>query len=227
MAFQPILDLHKAVPFAYEALVRGPAGEGAASVLAQVTDQNRYRFDQACRVKAIELAASLGLHRLDGCHLSINFLPNAIYRPETCIRSTLEACNRFGFPSDRLMFEVTEGERVSDGEHLKGIFRDYRQRGFLTAIDDFGAGYAGLNLLTMFQPQVIKLDMDLIRDIDSHPPREAIVAGVVLTANRLGIQLIAEGVETQAERDSLLAMGIHLQQGYFYARPEIGRLPLA
>lgn len=227
MAFQPILDLRTGRPFAYEALVRGPAGEGAASVLAQVTDQNRYRFDQSCRVKAIEQAAALGLHRLEGCHLSINFLPNAIYRPETCIRSTLEACSRFDFPSDRLMFEVTEGERVSDGDHLKGIFRDYRQRGFLTAIDDFGAGYAGLNLLTMFQPQVIKLDMELIRDIDRHPAREAIVAGVVLTAGRLGIELIGEGVETEAERDCLLQLGIHFQQGYLFARPAIGALPLA
>ncbi len=227
MAFQPIVDIDTGRPWAYEALVRGLNGEGAMQVLANVTDQNRYRFDQACRVKAIELAARLKLHTLNNCRLSINFLPNAVYRPETCIRSTLEACAEYQFPSDRLMFEVTEGEPVRDARHLIVIFNDYRKRGFVTAIDDFGAGYAGLNLLTMFQPQVIKLDMELIRDINTHPPREAIVAGIILTAERLGITLIAEGVETAAERDQLRAMGIHLQQGYLFARPQVEALPLS
>lgn len=227
MAFQPILDLDTMRPFAYEALVRGVNGEGAGHILSQVNDQNRYRFDQACRVKAIELAAGLGLEKLPDCRLSINFLPNAIYRPETCIRSTLEACTQFGFASERLMFEVTEGERVDDSNHLIAIFKDYRKRGFLTAIDDFGAGYAGLNLLAQFQPHVLKLDMELTRGIDASPARQAIVGGIALTAGRLGITLIAEGVETAAERDALQGFGVRYQQGYLFAKPVVEMLPLA
>lgn len=227
MAFQPILDLDSGRPFAYEALVRGTNGEGAGTILSQVTDDNRYQFDQACRVKAIELAAGLGLHRLEDCRLSINFLPNAIYRPETCIRSTLSACSKFDFPSQRLMFEVTEGERVDDAAHLIRIFKDYRRRGFLTAIDDFGAGYAGLNLLAAFQPQVLKLDMELTRNIDTEPVRQAIVAGIALVAGRLDITLVAEGVESEGERDTLYALGVRYQQGYLFARPIIGALALA
>ena len=103
MAFQPIMNLETDSPFAYEALVRGLNGEGAAEILAKVNDDNRYLFDQACRTKAIELAANFRLHHIPGCHLSINFLPNAVYRPETCIRSTLTACSTFGFPSGLLM----------------------------------------------------------------------------------------------------------------------------
>ncbi|KIF82123.1 EAL domain-containing protein [Noviherbaspirillum autotrophicum] len=227
MAFQPILDLDTMRPFAYEALVRGINGEGAGNILAKVNDENRYRFDQACRVKAIELAAGLGLQKLDQCRLSINFLPNAIYRPEACIRSTLEACERFGFPSDRLMFEVTEGERVDDSDHLIGIFNDYRKRGFLTAIDDFGAGYAGLNLLAQFQPHVLKIDMELTRNIHASPVRQAIVGGIALTAGQLGITLVAEGVETEGERDTLYGFGIRYQQGYLFAKPMTGTLALA
>src|SRR6478609_2628443 len=84
MAFQPIVDTISGRPFAYEALVRGPNGEGAATVLSQVTDQTRYAFDQACRVKAIEAAMAAGL--MDGdARLSINFLPNAVYSPLACI----------------------------------------------------------------------------------------------------------------------------------------------
>ena len=78
MAFQPIVDLTSRTVFAYEALVRGPGEESAASILALVNDQNRYRFDQACRVRAIELASRLRLHDIPDCKLSINFLPNAV-----------------------------------------------------------------------------------------------------------------------------------------------------
>jgi EAL domain-containing protein (putative c-di-GMP-specific phosphodiesterase class I) len=225
MAFQPIVDLELKRAYAFEALVRGTAGESAKTILSKVNDENRYRFDQACRVKAIELASALGLPDYADCKLSINFLPGAIYRPETCIRATLEACKYFDFPADRLMFEVTEGERIVDTNHLIGIFKEYRRQGFTTAIDDFGSGYSGLNLLATFQPQILKLDMELTRHIDQDPVRQAIVAGVLLTAYRLNITIIAEGIETVAEQNILQAMGVRYFQGYLYAKPEIGCLP--
>ncbi len=93
-AFQPIIDLHSRQIFAHEALVRGVGGEPAPTVLSQVTEQNRFRFDQAGRVKAIKTASRLGMQS----KLSINFMPNAIYRPELCIRSTLEATRAHDFP---------------------------------------------------------------------------------------------------------------------------------
>ncbi|MHA6195362.1 EAL domain-containing protein [Pseudomonas wadenswilerensis] len=226
MAFQPILHVPSGKPYAYEALVRGVNGEGAADILAKVTPDNLYRFDQACRVKAIEQAAALGLGRTRDCKLSINFLPNAVYRPSTCIRATLEATRTFGFPANRLIFEVTEGEQVQDTEHLKAIFKEYDRQGFTTAIDDFGSGYSGLNLLAEFQPDVLKLDMALTRGICKDPVRQAIVAGIVLVAQRLGITLIAEGIETEAECEALTELGIELMQGYLFARPQINALPL-
>ncbi|MGN8342747.1 EAL domain-containing protein [Pseudomonas sp. SMV71] len=224
MAFQPIFNVRTGATFAYEALVRGLNGESAGYILGLVNDSNRYRFDQACRVKAIEEAARLGILEIADCLLSINFLPKAVYRAETCIRATLEAARMANFPPERLMFEVTEGERVDDPEHLKSIFVEYDRQGFTTAIDDFGSGYSGLNLLAMFQPQVLKIDMALTRSIDQDPVKQAIVEGIVLVAQRLGIQVIAEGIETREESAALLALGIELMQGYLYARPEIGRL---
>ena len=95
-AFQPIVDLRDGSIYAHEALIRGPNGESAGSVLAQVNDHNRYRFDQACRVKAIKDAVRLGLADLAQTRLSINFLPNAVYRPEACIRTTLAAARSQG-----------------------------------------------------------------------------------------------------------------------------------
>ena len=226
MAFQPILDVRTGQPWAYEALVRGINGESAFSILSQVNDGNRYRFDQACRVKAIELATHWGLLDMPDCLLSINFLPKAVYRAETCIRATLEAAREYGFPLNRLMFEVTEGERVDDPAHLQSIFTEYEKQGFTTAIDDFGSGYSGLNMLATFQPNVLKIDMALTRALDQDAVRQAIVAGIVLVAGKLNITIVAEGVETVGESTALQALGIDLQQGYLFARPAIGELPL-
>lgn len=214
-AYQPIVDLGTRTVWAHEALVRGPAGEPAATVLSMLDESNRYRFDQACRVKAIKGAAQLGL----GPRLSINFLPNAIYKPEVCIRTTLEAARTNGFAIQRIVFEATEGEAVSDGRWLAEILREYKRTGFLTAIDDFGAGYAGLNLLADFQPDIIKLDMALVRGVESSRARQAIARGVLRMCEELGITVLAEGVETPGERDYFLHEGVTLMQGYLFSRP--------
>jgi EAL domain-containing protein (putative c-di-GMP-specific phosphodiesterase class I) len=214
-AYQPIVDLSLRAIVAHEALVRGPNGESAFSVLSQVNDSNRYSFDQACRVKAIRGAAELDMMEL----LSINFLPNAVYRPEACIRSTFAAAKEHRFPIEQIIFEVTESEQVMNRPHLVNIFREYRRYGFHTAIDDFGAGYAGLNLLSEFQPDIIKIDMELVRGIDQSAPRQAIVAGIVSICQALDIKVLAEGIETPAERDSLHAAGITLMQGYLFSKP--------
>lgn len=225
MAFQPILDLKTGLPYAYEALVRGLQGESAASILSKVNDKNRYQFDQACRVKAVELASRLGLQNLPGCKLSINFLPNAVYQPAACIQATLMAARRSNFPLERLMFEVTENEQLVEPEHLVGIFEEYQRHGFTTAIDDFGAGFAGLNLLVRFQPHVIKLDMELTRNIHKSPVQQAIVGGLLHTARALDIVMIAEGIETVEERDYLQSLGVRYMQGYLFARPQVEALP--
>jgi EAL domain-containing protein (putative c-di-GMP-specific phosphodiesterase class I) len=99
------------------------------------------------------------------------------------------------------------------------ILREYREFGFKTAIDDFGAGYSGLNLLADFQPDLIKLDMALIRDIHRDRVRQAIVRGVVGMCAELGVEVIAEGIEHPEERDFLADCGIYLMQGFWFAKP--------
>ncbi len=220
MAFQPIVQASGV--FAYEALVRGPAGESAGTVLSQVNEKNRYAFDQACRVKAIELTARLsaGVPR----RVSINFMPGAVYRPETCIRKTLETAARVSVALSDIIFEVTEGERVTDRKHLISIFREYRRHGLQTAIDDFGAGFAGLDLLSDFQPDILKLDMAIVRGIENRPASRAIVRAVVSLCRELGIRLVAEGVETRTEFTVLEDLGVELFQGYLFAKPTLEAL---
>lgn len=223
MAFQPIVDVSQDRIWGYEALVRGPNGESAYSVLSQLTEDQLYRFDQAARVMAIETAGKL--FDDPSARLSINFMPNAVYEPRACIQKSLEAARRANFPSQNLMFEFTENERMNDPAHVENIVATYKRLGFLTALDDFGAGYAGLNLLARLQPDLIKIDMELLRDIHLSASRQVIVSGLASIARQLGITVLAEGVESEAELTVLRAAGITLFQGYYFAKPALMSLP--
>jgi EAL domain-containing protein (putative c-di-GMP-specific phosphodiesterase class I) len=220
MAFQPVVDVEAKSIYGYEALVRGPNGEGAGQVLAGVTEANRYAFDQACRVKAISTAAKLGLRQ----RLNINFLPSAVYHPEACLKLTLAVAEEHRFPRDLITFEFTEDEQIIDRDHLKAIIKAYRQHNFMTALDDFGAGFAGLALLADFQPTYIKIDRCLVSGIDQNLPRQAIICGLMRTASMLGMFVVAEGVERVEEVEFLRGQGVRLFQGFLYAKPAIERL---
>lgn len=225
MAFQPIVDVETGQAWAYEALVRGADGRGAAEVLASVNSENRYAFDQQCRVAAITQAVEAGIAGTDA-RLSINFLPNAVYSPLACIQLTLKTAAAVGFPTDRLIFEFTENEEMADTAHVANIIETYRRMGFATALDDFGAGHAGLSLLARLQTDIIKLDMELVRGIDTSLPRRMIVEGLVAMFTRMGITAVAEGIETIAEYEVLRGMGIRYMQGYLLARPGFKSLPI-
>jgi EAL domain-containing protein (putative c-di-GMP-specific phosphodiesterase class I) len=222
MAFQPIVNVHTKEIFGYEALVRGLNNEPAYSIISRVSDDNRYIFDQLCRVKAIALASSLGIKSM----LSINFLPNAVYIPERCIQSTLKAAREYDFPADKIMFEFTEVEKIEDSTHVKRVVEYYKSIGFKTAIDDFGAGYAGLNLLADFQTHIAKLDMGLIRNIHQDSARQSIVKHTLNMLRELNICPLAEGIETEGEFVWLRDAGVELMQGYLFARPSFESLPI-
>ncbi|WP_372857462.1 EAL domain-containing protein [Pseudoalteromonas sp.] len=221
MAFQPIISCQSNTIFGYEALVRGLNNESAFSIISQVNDDNRYTFDQLCRIKAIALASKLGINTM----LSINFLPNAIYKPERCIRTTLEAAKKYNFPTTNIMFEFTEVEKIEDSSHVERVVNYYQELGFKTATDDFGSGYSGLNLLADFQTDIIKLDMALIRDIDKDTKRQTIVRNCLNMFKELNIMALAEGIETVEEYHWLKNAGIELMQGYLFAKPGFECLP--
>lgn len=212
-AFQPIVDLHKKSIYAHEALVRGCNGSGADTVLNRI--QSSYQFDQECRAKALKSAFEANLDGL----LSINFMPNAVYNPKLSTRTTLAYCRQYNIAPEKVIFEFNEQELVEDPAHIVSIGQEYKKMGFKTALDDFGSGYAGLNFIATFQPDIIKIDMHLVRDIDKSRSRQAIIKSVVSMCQELGITIIAEGIETTAERDVLSNYGIHLFQGYLFGKP--------
>ncbi|GAB2175306.1 EAL domain-containing protein [Dongia sp. agr-C8] len=227
MAFQPVVDVERRAIDAYEALVRGPNGEGAGAVLAQLTPENRYAFDQACRVKAIELATALGFGGLGAgaARLNINFLPNAVYEPAACIRLTLEAARRTGFPLDRLTFEIVEQEELSQEPHLKRIIEEYKRHGFKVALDDFATGYSGLARLAALRPDIVKLDRVMVQDVHQDRVRLAIVAAVAALCREIDVKLVLEGVETAEEVAALRSVGGRYMQGFYFAKPAFEALP--
>ena len=221
MAFQPIVDVLNNNIYAYEALVRGTAGQSAAYVFEHVNNTNLYSFDQQCRTTAIALASKLGMES----KLSINFMPNAVYEPSRCIRSTLAAAEQYQFPLEKLIFEFSEIEPVRDSHHIKKIVDYYCDTGFTVALDDFGAGYSGLKLLAEVDVDMIKIDRSLIANIDSDKRKRTLLKGIIFSANELNISVLAEGVEREEEFKTLYKLGISLFQGYWFAKPAFESLP--
>lgn len=224
MAFQPIVDVQAKRVHAYEALTRGPHGEPVGSVLEKTLHSNRYAFDQRCRERAIQVSSRLGIVAT-GADLSINFFPNAVYEPAQCLQRTFNAASAAGFPLKRLIFEITEVEKVHSQEHLRNIMLEYKKHGLRVAIDDFGAGHSGLSLLSVFQPDLIKIDRALIQNLHERPTSRSIVRSIVQVCKELGITVIAEGIEMEQEMQVLCDMGISRMQGFFFARPAFEALP--
>lgn len=222
-AFQPILHVNSGTVISFEALVRGSSNESAAQVFDQVDYEQRYAFDELLRLKAIPLAAELGI----GCNLNLNLLPGSLELSDRAIVSTLAMAEQCGLRPEQITLEITEGEIISDYARFAHTINLHRGVGLKFAIDDFGSGYSGLNLLAEFQPDSIKLDMALIRNIDTRGPRQAIVRGIIRTCTDLGIDIVAEGVENLREYQWCHDEGLEIYQGFLFAKPGFEHLPPA
>lgn len=218
--FQPILNVSDLSLYAHEALIRGQRADGSIIPPNILFGQAReaellFNLDRASRETVL---ASASQHQYFG-RLFINFLPSAIYNPENCLSTTVALAKKYGFDFKNLTFEVVETERISNTEHLRHILDYYRAKGFNTALDDVGSGYSSLNLLASLSPNVIKIDRELITNIDQDPLKQAIVGGIMSMAVQSNITTLAEGVETAQEYHYIKKIGVELVQGFYFARP--------
>ncbi len=219
-AFQPIVNASIGKVISYEALVRGINDTPASDIFQKIDEKDKYIFDELLRIKAVELAAAAGLQ----CSLNLNFLPQSLENSNDTISKTLKAAEQHGINPDRIVIELTETEIIRDIALFAQKMSLYRSTGVTVSIDDFGAGYSGLNLLAQFLPDQIKIDMSLIRHIHLNGPRQAIVRGVIRTCLDLGIDILAEGVETEDEYSWCFNEGIDIFQGYFFGKPLFEKL---
>jgi blue light- and temperature-responsive anti-repressor len=223
-AYQPIVDVKKGEIVSFEALVRGINNEPAYAVLNGLSPDQIARFEKEGRLKAIALAVKLGLP----CHINLNMMPNTIAGDDgSPLDDTVAAGVLQGLRPEQLILEMTENDIIQNFARFEQRVAQCRAIGVKFAIDDFGAGYSGLNLLAEFQPDILKLDMALIRNIHSRGPRQAIVRGILRTSEDLGIDVLAEGVETMGEYEWLYGEGIVLFQGYLFSRPSFEALSTA
>lgn len=224
--FQPIVRCDETLGagqapsiFAYECLLRGEHNGHSVSPLAMLDIARAadlvFQLDLAARRCAI-LGAG---HNKITQKVFINFSPNSIYDPWHCLRSTVNTVDEVGLRRDQVVFEITEVERLPETKHLKRLVQFYREEGFEVALDDMGSGYSSLNVLVALRPDYVKLDMELIRDVDRDPGK-AIVAGKLLeTVRELGLSTVAEGIERPEELSWVADRGANFAQGYLFARP--------
>ncbi len=222
-AFQPIVNARTQQVTAYEALVRGPNNESADAILSSIKPADLATFDEECRKAALSIARRLEIN----CDLNLNLLPQGFRADRDCLASTLDTAIEEGFDPERLVLEVTETEVLGNQDRFTELVGIYRGLGMRTAIDDFGSGYSALNVLAEFHPDQIKLDKQLIRGIQQRGPQQAIVRAILQICRDLGIQFIAEGIESEAEYQWLLDEGVELFQGYLFAHPAFESLPVA
>ena len=218
IAYQPMIWLSTGKVYAYEALLRGDNGVDGADFIYGAPINVRDRLDQQARNRAIEVGCQLGLFKA-GAKLAVNCLPNVFGHSQLCIEPTLAAADTFGLSHDQLIFEVTEHEEIADKGLLSQTMQRYADSLFASSIDDFGAGYAGISLLLSFQPNILKLDKNLVRGLPGDRVRNAIIKGLLSICRELNILSAAEGIETKEEFDRLAELGVDLAQGYHVGRP--------
>ncbi|MEO7034693.1 MAG: EAL domain-containing protein [Polyangiaceae bacterium] len=212
-AYQPIVRARDGSLYGYEALLRSDEPSlphpgailDAAERLGRLPDLGR----------AVRAAAASHMHKAPPDALlfvnlhSRDLLDDTLFSDDAPLSAI----------ASRVVLEITERASLDDVADARARMAMLRARGFRIAVDDLGAGYAGLTSFVTLEPEVVKLDMSLIRDIDQHATKRKLVSSVTALCHELGLLVVAEGVETRAELDGVLACGCDLIQGYFVAKP--------
>jgi EAL domain-containing protein (putative c-di-GMP-specific phosphodiesterase class I)/GGDEF domain-containing protein/CBS domain-containing protein len=217
--FQPIISLKDGGLLGYEALSRGPANS-VFNNPEKLFDFARlygrlWELEFLCRIKALE---NMSRNNPSFC-IFLNVDPHIIDDEKFKKGFTKDFLREFNINPENVVFEITEKNSVVDIRSFKKIIDNYKDQGYRIAIDDTGSGYSGLKLITEIHPHFIKLDMNLIRDIDKDGLKYALIKTFYDFCLVTDIKLIAEGIETENELNSLIEIGIHYGQGYYIQRP--------
>lgn len=217
--YQPIVSLVDGDIVGYEALSRGPKSSSLESPmkLFEVAEKfNRlWELELLCRLRALENGIDLPKGKL----LFMNVNPNIINDKKFKKGTTKDYISKFGLSPTEIIFEITEKKAVNNYKAFRNTIENYISQGYKIAIDDMGAGYSGLRMLAETQPQYIKIDMDLIRNIDKDIIKQELIRTFYAFSEITSMKLIAEGIETVDELNTLIDIGVHYGQGYFLQRP--------
>lgn len=217
--FQPIIALDSRRILGYEALIRGPENsplhtpDQLFSVARRTKQLAALEF--ACRAASCEKFVALNLSG----KLFLNMTPLSFTDSQYRDGVTREILQRVGLSPERVVFELTESQPLDQFDLLRAASEHFQRQGFAVALDDLGAGYAGLRVWSELCPDYVKIDRHFISGIDKDPVKREFVRAMLDIANRMGNKAIAEGIETEDELNILISMGIESVQGYFLAKP--------
>lgn len=221
-AFQPILNPLTECVSSFEALIRSTSGGAPSECFKNLSPEDLYHIDLESKQYAFELASQMSLGK---CNISINLLPMSLVRIPNAVNRLLTYITNFGLVPQQVIVEITEEETITNFEDFQIALKELRSAGISVAIDDFGAGFAGLTLLSRFQPEKLKIDRQIIESIHTDGPKQAIVKAIIECAHSLGITIVAEGVETVEEWCWLESVGVDLFQGFLFAKPYLNGTP--
>jgi len=220
--YQPIVDMEQGTIMGYEALTRGPADSPLEGPDALFTTCQQARLqselDRLCRCNAVRNAR--GIDR--GKKLFVNSLPESLGAPGFADGGFREALSEAALEPRHLVLEITERTSIDDFEAFGRGLEPLRRQGFLLAIDDVGTGYSSLQTLTEVQPEFIKVDLSLVKNIHRSLIKQELVHSLLQVGGRIGAQVIAEGIESEEEARTLRRCGVRYGQGYWFARPGPG-----
>jgi len=225
--FQPIVSLLDGKIFGYEALSRGPQGsllEKPDALFPAAEQFNKvWELEFLCRSKAFARANGLPKDKM----LFINVDPKIMKDPRFQKGVTLDMLAHYKIDVSNIIFEITEKNSIEDYKSFRKVLDNYTSQGYKIAIDDMGSGYSGLKLIAETRPQFIKIDMDLVRDIDKDALKQALMTAFYEFSVVTNMKIIAEGIETIDELNTLINIGIPYGQGYLLQRPAAQFLELS
>lgn len=217
--FQPIVSLRNGELLGYEALSRGPQKsffENPEKLFDYARAIGRlWELEFLCRLKALENVSRSNISEL----IFLNVDPHIINDENFRKGFTKDFLNRYSINPENIVFEITEKSAAVNIESFNKLISNYKDQGYKIAIDDAGSGYSGLKLITDIHPHFIKLDMNLIRDIDKDGLKYALIKTFYEFCLVTDIKLIAEGIETENELNALIDIGIDYGQGYYIQKP--------
>ena len=218
--YQPIISLKNGKIFGYEALTRisDETVELSIEHMFILADKMNmlWELETLCRKKALKNAKNINPEK----KLFLNVNPNVIHDKKFKNGFTKNRLTKYGLDLLDIVFEITERNAIIDKEAFLGSIDHYRKQDFKIAIDDVGSGYSGLNAINDVRPDIMKLDMNLIRNIDKDEIKQHLCKAMVNFGKNAGIKVIVEGIETKEELKTLIKMDVEFGQGYFLGAPQ-------
>lgn len=227
--FQPIVDLVSGNVLGYELLSRGSGALRSPVALFEHARRagRTWELERACRVAALRAIAALPAASRARHLFFLNVSPDVLENPLFVAGFTLAALEECGVSQSRIVIEITERVSITDYARFEAVIAHYAGQGFRIALDDFGSGHSGLVTLISSRPHYLKLDMAVTHNVHRDGYKQMIVKSMVALAQNIGAELVAEGVETWGELESLVSYGVRYAQGFLLGHPATAAHPLA